>query len=50
MLQDRVDYLSEKKKMGYLEWKRDVIRRVLEVERGDGGGPRGGGKAVVSVS
>ncbi|RPB25730.1 hypothetical protein L211DRAFT_98804 [Terfezia boudieri ATCC MYA-4762] len=43
MLQDRVDHLSEKRKMGYLEWKRDIMRRVLEVEKGPWGGGQSGG-------
>ena len=51
MLQDRVDYLSEKKRIGYLEWKRNVMRRVLEIEKGNGSGAegKGKGKAVMSV-
>ncbi|KAF8456538.1 hypothetical protein BGX38DRAFT_1266291 [Terfezia claveryi] len=47
MLQDRVDYLSEKRKMGYLEWKRDIMWRVLEVEKGDESGHGGEGKVSV---
>ncbi|RPB28686.1 hypothetical protein L211DRAFT_403359 [Terfezia boudieri ATCC MYA-4762] len=49
MSQDRVDNLSEKRKMGYLEWKRDIMRRVLKVEKGDESGHGGEGKAELSV-
>jgi len=49
MLQDRVDYLSEKKKMGYLEWKRSVMRRVLEIEKEGGSGSGEKGKAVATM-
>ena len=32
MLQDRVDYLGEKRKRLYQQWKEDVMRRVVEIE------------------
>lgn len=32
MLQDRVDYLGEKRRRLYQEWKEDVMKRVTEIE------------------
>lgn len=36
MMQDKVDYLSEERRAGYLRWKERVLKRVEEIEREDG--------------
>ncbi|KAF3938640.1 hypothetical protein ABW19_dt0203938 [Dactylella cylindrospora] len=32
MMQDRVDYLSDKRRKGFAEWKADVLRRIAKLE------------------
>lgn len=52
MVQERVEYLSERKRRGYVEWKRDVLRRVAGIEGGAGVGKgkgEGTGKGVIAV-
>ncbi|KAF8477471.1 origin recognition complex subunit 6-domain-containing protein [Kalaharituber pfeilii] len=36
MLQDRVDYLSERRRKAYAEWKKEVMARVVEIEKARG--------------
>lgn len=32
-MQDKVDYLSEERRLDYLEWKADMMARIESVQR-----------------
>ncbi|KAK0640328.1 hypothetical protein DIS24_g9480 [Lasiodiplodia hormozganensis] len=36
MMQDKVDYLSEARRAGFLRWKAGIMKRVEQIEREDG--------------
>ncbi|OJD37766.1 origin recognition complex subunit 6 [Diplodia corticola] len=36
MMQDKVDYLSEARRAGFLRWKAKIMKRVEQIEREDG--------------
>ncbi|KKY27467.1 hypothetical protein UCRPC4_g01062 [Phaeomoniella chlamydospora] len=38
MMQDRVDWLSEERRMEYLDWKDDILARIRQIENGTGKG------------
>ncbi len=33
-MQDKVDYLSESRRIDYLQWKAEIMRRIEEIEGG----------------
>jgi hypothetical protein len=36
MMQDAVDFLSAERALDYLEWKKGILERVKQMERGKG--------------